>query len=216
MPRVVAMSRPPVLIPHAPGTNRDTEAAVAVAAAGGDPCIEPVADLAPADFSGYAAVLLPGGFSYGDALGAGGRLALELQGWFGPNCASRAVREADPRHLQRLPGPRQVGTAGVSQLHAGRQRRRPLRVSLGHRQGRGGLPVGMARAAERFIDPLPGGAWRGTVGGGRSHCRGGTGAGGARRLPVPGLRPFRRRCRGRRRGLPGEPQRLGQRHRRDV
>ena len=83
MPRVVAMSEPPVLIPHAPGTNRDTEAAVAVAAAGGDPRIEPVADLAPADFSGYAAVLLPGGFSYGDALGAGGRLALELQAWFG-------------------------------------------------------------------------------------------------------------------------------------
>ncbi len=77
------MSGPPVLIPHAPGTNRDTEAAVAVAAAGGDPRIEPVADLAPADFSDYAAVLLPGGFSYGDALGAGGRLALELQAWFG-------------------------------------------------------------------------------------------------------------------------------------
>ena len=30
-----------------------------------------------------AAVLLPGGFSYGADLGAGGRLALELQAWFG-------------------------------------------------------------------------------------------------------------------------------------
>ncbi|MDE0652355.1 MAG: phosphoribosylformylglycinamidine synthase subunit PurQ [bacterium] len=77
------MSRPPVLIPHAPGTNRDTEAALAVAAAGGDPQIVPVGDLRPAAFSDYAAVLLPGGFSYGDALGAGGRLALELRAWFG-------------------------------------------------------------------------------------------------------------------------------------
>ena len=77
------MSRPPVLIPHAPGTNRDTEAALAVAAAGGDPRIVPVGDLRPAAFCDYAAVLLPGGFSYGDALGAGGRLALELRAHFG-------------------------------------------------------------------------------------------------------------------------------------
>ena len=78
-----AMNRPPVLIPHAPGTNRDTEAALAVAAAGGDPRIVAVGDLRPATFSDCAAVLLPGGFSYGDALGAGGRLALELRVWFG-------------------------------------------------------------------------------------------------------------------------------------
>ena len=77
------MTRPPVLIPHAPGTNRDTEAALAVAAAGGDPRIVPVGDLQSAAFCDYAAVLLPGGFSYGDALGAGGRLALELRAWFG-------------------------------------------------------------------------------------------------------------------------------------
>ena len=77
------MSSPPVLIPHAPGTNRDTEAALAVTAAGGDPRIVPVADLRSTAFREYAAVLLPGGFSYGDALGAGGRLALELRAWFG-------------------------------------------------------------------------------------------------------------------------------------
>ncbi len=85
MPLAVAMSRPPILIPHASGTNRDEEAVRAVAAAGGDPRIVAVGDLRgrPAAFSGYAAVLLPGGFSYGDALGAGGRLALELRSWFG-------------------------------------------------------------------------------------------------------------------------------------
>lgn len=79
------MSRPPVLIPHAPGTNRDTEAALAVTAAGGDPRIVAIGDLRrrPATFADCGAVLLPGGFSYGDALGAGGRLALELEAWFG-------------------------------------------------------------------------------------------------------------------------------------
>ncbi|MCY3661427.1 MAG: phosphoribosylformylglycinamidine synthase subunit PurQ [bacterium] len=85
MPLAVTMSRPPVLIPHAPGTNRDAEAALAVAAAGGDPRIVAVSELRkrPAGLSDYGAVLLPGGFSYGDALGAGGRLALELRVWFG-------------------------------------------------------------------------------------------------------------------------------------
>ena len=79
------MSRPPVLIPHAAGTNRDTEAALAVTAAGGDPRIVAIGDLRrrPEALAAYGAVLLPGGFSYGDALGAGARLALELRAWFG-------------------------------------------------------------------------------------------------------------------------------------
>lgn len=80
------MSRPPILILHAPGTNRDEEAAVAVSAAGGQPHIVSIEDLRAkrgAYFAEYAAVLLPGGFSYGDALGAGARLALSLSAWFG-------------------------------------------------------------------------------------------------------------------------------------
>ena len=86
------MSRPPVLILHAPGTNRDTEAAAAVQAAGGDPRIVAVSELIsrPGTLSRYAAVLLPGGFSYGDALGAGGRLALELRSWLGEELAGAA------------------------------------------------------------------------------------------------------------------------------
>jgi phosphoribosylformylglycinamidine synthase I len=65
---------PPIAVLHAPGTNRDGEAARAVELAGGRPEIVAVGD-ALEHFSG---VILPGGFSYGDALGAGVRLALEL------------------------------------------------------------------------------------------------------------------------------------------
>ena len=76
--------RPPVLIPHPPGVNRDREAALAVAAAGGDPRIAPMNDLTSGRtaIADHGAVLLPGGFSYGDSLGAGGRLALEMRAWF--------------------------------------------------------------------------------------------------------------------------------------
>ena len=64
------MSAPPVLIPHASGTNRDGEAAQAVELAGGDPRIVHVNELrsGTVKIADHAAVLLPGGFSYGDAL----------------------------------------------------------------------------------------------------------------------------------------------------
>ncbi len=120
------MSAPPILIPHASGTNRDEDAAQAVALAGGDPRIVHVNALRDreVDFADHAAVLLPGGFSYGDALGAGGRLALELRTWFADELAS-AVRSGRPilgicngfQALVKsglLPGP--VGTAGTRQL----------------------------------------------------------------------------------------------------
>ena len=91
------MKKPPVLILHAPGTNRDQEAALAVQAAGGDPRIAAVDELMTRRMSvaGFGAVVLPGGFSYGDALGAGGRLALELQAWLGDEL-STAVRSGRP------------------------------------------------------------------------------------------------------------------------
>ena len=86
------MKRPPVLILHAPGTNRDQEAGLAVQAAGGDPRIVTVDELTsrPGALDQYAAIVLPGGFSYGDALGAGGRLALELRAWLGDELAGAA------------------------------------------------------------------------------------------------------------------------------
>ncbi len=91
------MMKPPVLIPHASGTNRDLEAAQAIEAAGGDPRIVHVNALrcGAVKWSEFAAILLPGGFSYGDSLGAGGRLALELRTWFAPEL-SEAVRSGRP------------------------------------------------------------------------------------------------------------------------
>ncbi|MFN0026269.1 MAG: phosphoribosylformylglycinamidine synthase I [Acidimicrobiales bacterium] len=67
------MSRPDIAVLIAPGTNRDGEAVRALELAGaraqlvhtGEP-LEP-----------FAGVVIPGGFSYGDALGAGMRWALE-------------------------------------------------------------------------------------------------------------------------------------------
>ncbi len=69
-----------IAVLHAPGTNRDGEAARAVELAGGSAEIvlvaQPGQDLG-ADLDRYDGVVVPGGFSYGDALGAGNRMALE-------------------------------------------------------------------------------------------------------------------------------------------
>ena len=82
----------PILIPHASGTNRDLEAAQAIELVGGTPTIAHVNELrsGAVRIADYAAILLPGGFSYGDALGAGGRLALELRTWFADELAAAA------------------------------------------------------------------------------------------------------------------------------
>jgi len=76
--------KPSILILHASGTNRDAEAARACELAGGAPEIVHINQLrrGARTFSDYQMLLLPGGFSYGDALGAGARLALDLQVYF--------------------------------------------------------------------------------------------------------------------------------------
>ena len=76
--------RPSILILHATGTNRDQEAARACELAGGAPEIVHINQLRAGDrrLGDYQMLLLPGGFSYGDALGAGARLALDLQIYF--------------------------------------------------------------------------------------------------------------------------------------
>ena len=73
-----------VLILHAPGTNRDTDLAHAIQLAGGEAEIQPLSDLQrdQIDWLDYGMVALPGGFSYGDALGAGKLWALNLRTWF--------------------------------------------------------------------------------------------------------------------------------------
>ena len=78
------MSKPRILILHVSGTNRDAEAARATELAGGAPEIVHINQLRAGERSldDYAMLLLPGGFSYGDALGAGARLALDLRVYF--------------------------------------------------------------------------------------------------------------------------------------
>jgi phosphoribosylformylglycinamidine synthase len=72
---------PRVLILHAPGTNRDAEAARAIELAGGRPEIVHIQRLRerPSMLAEYDLLLIPGGFTYGDALGAGVRLGLDLR-----------------------------------------------------------------------------------------------------------------------------------------
>jgi len=78
------MTRPNVLILHATGTNRDVEAANAVELAGGAPAIMHVNALReqPTRLQSYQMLVLPGGFSYGDALGAGRLWASDLRWLF--------------------------------------------------------------------------------------------------------------------------------------
>jgi phosphoribosylformylglycinamidine synthase len=73
---------PQVLIIHASGTNRDLDTAEAVQLAGGAATIRHLRDLRkhPTDLRNYQMLIVAGGFSFGDALGAGKRLALELAG----------------------------------------------------------------------------------------------------------------------------------------
>lgn len=76
--------KPPILILHASGANRDGEAARACELAGGAPEIVHISQLhaGARKLTDYAMLLLPGGFTYGDALGAGARLALDLRLYF--------------------------------------------------------------------------------------------------------------------------------------
>ncbi len=72
---------PPILILHATGANRDREAAWACELAGGAPEIVHVNQLAAGErrLQDYRMLVLPGGFSYGDDLGAGKLWAVALR-----------------------------------------------------------------------------------------------------------------------------------------
>jgi phosphoribosylformylglycinamidine synthase len=87
--------RPSVLIPIAPGTNRNQEMADAFAAAGADPAQIPLQALrdGEAKLADHQLLALPGGFSYGDALGAGRLLGLDLVGWLGDQLREAVARE---------------------------------------------------------------------------------------------------------------------------
>lgn len=80
----VSNVRPPILVLHVSGTNRDRDAAVACELAGGAPEIVHINQLRAGErrWADYAMLVLPGGFSYGDALGAGRLTALDLNVYF--------------------------------------------------------------------------------------------------------------------------------------
>jgi phosphoribosylformylglycinamidine synthase len=73
--------KPKILILHATGTNRDREAAWACELAGGVPEIVHINQLTASErrLLDYQMLVLPGGFSYGDDLGAGKLWAVALR-----------------------------------------------------------------------------------------------------------------------------------------
>ena len=74
------MSTPPALVIAGPGTNRDRDLALALELAGADPTIVLADELVhhPHLLDDARLLAVAGGFSYGDALGAGRMLALDL------------------------------------------------------------------------------------------------------------------------------------------
>lgn len=74
------MSRPTALVVQAPGTNRDGDVALALELAGADPRIALLSDVLadPSALDDARMLVLPGGFSHADSLGAGRMFGLEL------------------------------------------------------------------------------------------------------------------------------------------
>ncbi|PJF29356.1 MAG: phosphoribosylformylglycinamidine synthase [Phototrophicales bacterium] len=77
--------KPRVLLLHANGTNRDRDAALACELAGGESHIVHINQIIAGDVNmlDYHMLVVPGGFSYGDDLGAGVLWALDLRERFG-------------------------------------------------------------------------------------------------------------------------------------
>lgn len=122
--------QPTVLIPIAPGTNRNEELALAFRAAGAATNQVPLAKLRSGEVKlvDHQMLAIPGGFSYGDALGAGRLLGLDLNSWF-----AEQLHEARSRHMPiigicngfqalvkagLLPGPSTDDTKGLGDIAA--------------------------------------------------------------------------------------------------
>lgn len=82
-------TKPKVLIPVALGTNRDLDLAHAFELAGAETERVPLSALRSGErrLSDYQILAVPGGFSYGDALGAGRLFGLDLATWFADQMA---------------------------------------------------------------------------------------------------------------------------------
>ena len=76
--------KPKALILQAHGTNRDEDVAEALTLAGAEPILIPLNKLRAAKkhIIDYQMLILPGGFSYADSLGAGKLLAIDLNAYF--------------------------------------------------------------------------------------------------------------------------------------
>lgn len=76
--------KPKALVLHATGTNRDADACTALNLAGALPEIVHINKLKAKEknWKDYSILVIPGGFSYADALGAGKLLALDLVNYF--------------------------------------------------------------------------------------------------------------------------------------
>ena len=77
-------TNPSVLLPIAAGTNRNQDLADAFTAAGASVTQLPLQALRDGEtkLADHQILAIPGGFSYGDALGAGRLFALDLRTWF--------------------------------------------------------------------------------------------------------------------------------------
>ncbi len=91
------MTTPKALILFATGTNRDLDVAQALEMAGARAEIVPLNRLRSGErrWQDYQMLVLPGGFSYADALGAGKLLALDLQSYF-TDAVSAFISEGKP------------------------------------------------------------------------------------------------------------------------
>lgn len=76
--------KPKALVLQAHGSNRDFDVMEALTLAGAEACGVPLNELRQNKmlFSEYQMIVVPGGFSYADALGAGKLLALDLASYF--------------------------------------------------------------------------------------------------------------------------------------
>ena len=85
----IKTKQPKILILHANGTNRDHDVALACKMAGGEPEIVHINQLRSGEkhFADYQMLVVPGGFSYGDDLGAGRLWALDLRTEFADDMA---------------------------------------------------------------------------------------------------------------------------------
>ena len=77
--------KPKALVLQAHGTNRDLDVMEALTLAGADAVGLPLNELRNRKMllAGFQMLVLPGGFSYADALGAGKLLGLDLSSYFG-------------------------------------------------------------------------------------------------------------------------------------